>query len=31
KQRVRSVLGLKSFHTTKSIPSGIEAMYIIKK
>lgn len=31
KQRVRSVLRLKSFRTNKSILSGIEAMYIIKK
>ncbi|WP_242274182.1 IS6 family transposase [Bacillus cereus group sp. BfR-BA-01310] len=31
KKRVRSMLGLKSFHTAKSILSGIEAMHIIKK
>ncbi|MGG0726648.1 IS6 family transposase [Bacillus paramycoides] len=31
KKRVRSILGLKSFHTAKSILSGIEAMHIIKK
>jgi transposase, IS6 family len=31
KKRVRSMLGLKSFRTAKSILSGIEAMYIIKK
>ncbi|MEC1903556.1 IS6 family transposase, partial [Bacillus atrophaeus] len=28
---VRSMLGLKSFRTAKSILSGIEAMHIIKK
>ncbi|KYG33262.1 IS6 family transposase [Priestia endophytica] len=31
KKRVRSMLGLKSFRTAKSILSGIEAMHIIKK
>lgn len=31
KKRVRSMLGLKSFRTVKSILSGIEAMHIIKK
>ena len=31
KKRVRSMLGLKSFRTAKSIISGIEAMHIIKK
>ncbi len=31
KKRVRSMLGLKSFHIAKSILSGIEAMHIIKK
>ncbi|QWG70301.1 IS6 family transposase (plasmid) [Bacillus mycoides] len=31
KRRVRSMLGLKSFRTAKSILSGIEAMHIIKK
>lgn len=31
KKRVRSMLGLNSFRTAKSILSGIEAMYIIKK
>ncbi|MGG0726900.1 IS6 family transposase [Bacillus paramycoides] len=31
KKRVRSMLGLKSFHTAKSILSGIEAMHLIKK
>jgi transposase, IS6 family len=31
KKRVRSMLGLKSFPTAKSILSGIEAMHIIKK
>lgn len=31
KKRVRSMLGLKSFRTTTSIISGIEAMHIIKK
>ncbi len=31
KKRVRSMLGLKSFRTAKSILSEIEAMYIIKK
>jgi IS6 family transposase len=31
KKRVRSMLGLKSFRTAKSILSGIEAMYTIKK
>lgn len=31
KKRVRSMLGLKSFRTAKSIFSGIEAMHVIKK
>jgi len=31
KKRVRSMLGLKSFRTAKSMLSGIEAMHIIKK
>lgn len=31
KKRVRSMLGLKSFRTAKSILSGIEAMHIVKK
>ncbi|MDM5186222.1 IS6 family transposase [Bacillus sp. DX4.1] len=31
KKRVRSMLGLKSFYTTKSIISGIEAMHMVKK
>ncbi|KRF53845.1 transposase [Bacillus sp. Soil531] len=31
KKRIRSMLGLKSFHTATSIISGIEAMHIIKK
>ncbi len=31
KKRVRSMLGLKSFRTAKSILSGIEAMHGIKK
>ena len=31
KKRVRSMLGLKSFRTAKSILSGIEAMHSIKK
>ena len=31
KKRVRSMLGLKSFHTATSILSGIEAMHMIKK
>jgi IS6 family transposase len=31
KRRVRSMLGLKSFRTAKSIISGIEAVYIVKK
>lgn len=31
KKRVRSMLGLKSFRTAKSILSGIEAIHIIKK
>ncbi len=31
KKRVRSMLGLKSFHIAKSILSGLEAMHIIKK
>ncbi|EJR97342.1 IS6 family transposase [Bacillus mycoides] len=31
KKRVRSMLGLESFRTAKSILSGIEAMHIIKK
>ena len=31
KKRVRSMLGLKSFRTAKSILSGIEAMHMIKK
>ncbi|RAS77555.1 IS6 family transposase [Priestia endophytica] len=31
KKRVRSMLGLKSFRTAKSIISGLEAMHIIKK
>lgn len=31
KKRVRSMLGLKSFRTAKSILSGIETMHIIKK
>ncbi|PGT61165.1 IS6 family transposase, partial [Bacillus cereus] len=31
KKRVRSMLGLKSFRTAKSILSGIEVMHIIKK
>lgn len=31
KKRFRSMLGLKSFRTTKSILSGIGAMHIIKK
>lgn len=31
KKRVRSMLGLKSFHTAKFILFGIEAMHIIKK
>lgn len=30
KKRVRSMLGLKSFRTAKSILSGIEAIHIIK-
>lgn len=30
-ERIRSMLGLKSFHTTKSILSGIEAIHIILK
>ncbi|OLO26304.1 IS6 family transposase, partial [Priestia megaterium] len=31
KKRVRSMLGLKSFHSAKSVISGIEAMHMIKK
>ncbi|PJN58442.1 hypothetical protein BAWEI_50700 [Bacillus mycoides] len=31
KKRVRSMLGLKSFHTATSIISGIEAMHMVKK
>jgi transposase-like protein len=31
KKRVRSMLGLKTFRTAKSILSGIEAMHTIKK
>ena len=31
KKRVRSMLGLKSLRTAKSIISGIEAMHIVKK
>ena len=31
KKRVRSMLGLKSFRTAKSIITGIEAMHMIKK
>lgn len=31
KKRVRSMLGLKSFRTAKSILLGIEKMHIIKK
>ncbi|MGN7198470.1 DDE-type integrase/transposase/recombinase, partial [Bacillus mycoides] len=31
KKRGRSMLGLKSFRTAKSILSGIEAMHMIKK
>ncbi|KSU86156.1 transposase [Priestia veravalensis] len=31
KKKIRSMLGLKSFRTAKSILSGIEAMHIIKK